>query len=116
MNRSGRNNSEEQTPQSSNIFTLFKGILTNPLMNTIIIPSLIGLLTALLANVFAPDVSNTLTSNGFILITTLLSAFWGFCFLLSCWNSSRIWMTQENYFRETYSLSAFYSIIIIKNH
>ncbi|MDJ0844641.1 NACHT domain-containing protein [Crocosphaera sp.] len=114
MSQLDSNNSEEQNSKSSTILTLLKGSVTNSLMAALLWPIIGTVIAEILVNIFKiEDLPSIIDSDLIILIITLLSTFWGLCFFFSCWNASRIWMNQENHFREAYSVSAFYSMIYL---
>ena len=114
MSRLDSNNSEEKNSKSSTILTLLKASVTNPFMAALIWPIIGTVIAEILVNIFKiEDLPSIIASDGIILITILLSTFWGLYFFFSCWNASRIWMNQENHFREAYSVSAFYSMIYL---
>ncbi|MGK7954888.1 MAG: NACHT domain-containing NTPase [Crocosphaera sp.] len=109
MGQLDNNNSEEQHSKFREMFKVLKGILTNPLILTVVG----GFIAAISANVFAPKLINLFASNEFNLITIVVSTVWGYRFLSSFWNSLTIWTDRANNFRETYCLSAFSSLIYL---
>lgn len=114
MSQLDSNNSEEKNSKSSTIFTLLKASVTNLFMAALLWPIIGTVIAEILINIFKiEDIPSIIDSDLIILITTLLSTFWGLCFFFSCWNASRIWMNQENSFREAYSVSALYSMIYL---